>query len=478
MNSGKDSLRVKLCSPDSGFAQAVARALGDSIQIDWSQSFSLAKEPDEKDAWEVVLLDLRAAVSETDGEAGLSFIRESAQIKTAPPVIGIVPADDHALARRVRECGAYDMVTSPPDISHLRLVLRRARAFYELEKETQQLRSERHTNGQFGELLGTSPGMQEVFALALKIAPCDVSVLITGETGTGKELLARAIHRMSPRASGTFLAFSCANLPESLVEDELFGHEKGAFTGAIAQRRGRLEMADRGTLLLDELGDLGLGLQPKLLRVLQERTFERIGGSSPVAVNIRLICATHHDIEGMVRDGKFREDLYYRLNVITLTLPPLRERREDIVFLSNHFLQKFTNQFGKKSRRFSPTALRALEEYDWPGNVRQLENVVQRAVVLADSSTIEAWHLPGPFQKGGDPVVSTRSSFEEEVREFKRRLILRTLRDCQWHKTDTARTLGLARNYLHRLINQLQIRPEATAVPAPAQILPPPGRVM
>jgi DNA-binding NtrC family response regulator len=298
--------------------------------------------------------------------------------------------------------------------------------------------------------------MQKVFALAQKVAPCDVSVLITGETGTGKDMLARAIHELSPRAAGPFVAFSCANLPETLIEDELFGHEKGAFTGATGTRRGRFEAAHRGTLFLDEIGDLALGLQAKLLRVLQQRSFERLGSNTPVAVNIRLLCATHRNLGEMVEQGQFRSDLYYRLNVLEIHVPPLRERRDGIVAMGHHFLMRYAKQFDKSVRRFSPVALRALEEYAWPGNVRELENVIQRAVVMADGPTVELWHLPKPLCNGVEQQQA-ECSYDGEVREFKRRLILRALRDCDGSKSEAARRLGIARGYLHRLINQLHI---------------------
>jgi transcriptional regulator with GAF, ATPase, and Fis domain len=290
--------------------------------------------------------------------------------------------------------------------------------------------------------------------------------LITGETGTGKELLARAIHQTSPRAARPIVAFSCANLPDTLIEDELFGHEKGAFTGALGLRRGRLEMADQGSLFLDEVGDLGLGLQPKLLRVLQERSFERLGGNSTVNVNIRLISATNRNLEEMVQQGKFREDLFYRLNVVHMHIPPLRERRDDIILLAQLFLLAANQQFNKKVKRFSHEALLALEEYAWPGNVRELENAVQRAVVLSEGQTVEVSHLPLNVRKNSDEAAvfnavderaAINSTYEAEVRQFKRRLILRTLRKCSWSKVDSARALGVARGYLHRLINQLEI---------------------
>ncbi len=467
-----DAVRVWFCSSDAGFSQIIVRALGPGFEIQRTDDFSLNKAPALEGWADVLLLDLRATCSENGGEPGLGLLEAAAQADFPPPIIVMLAHDDHALTRKVMENGAFDVLASPPDMVELRLILRRAYRFCQAEKELRLLRSQELVAGRLYELIGTSGGMQQVFALAQKIAPCDVSVLVTGETGTGKELLARAIHRMSPRAAHPFAAFSCANLPETLVEDELFGHEKGAFTGAVMMRRGRLETADRGTLFLDEVGDLSPGLQPKLLRVLQERTFERLGGNTPVAVNLRLVCATNQNLAEMVQHSKFREDLYYRLNVVQLHLPALRDRRDDIPCLAQHFLQRFAQQFGKKPKRFSRLALQALEEYPWPGNVRELENVVQRAVVLAEGPTIEIWHMPAMFNKGFEQPRLVHS-YEEEVRNFKRRLILRTLRECGWRKAETARTLGMARNYLHRLINQLQIRPEADGAAAEVPELPP-----
>jgi DNA-binding NtrC family response regulator len=365
----------------------------------------------------------------------------------------------------VMERGAYDSVSNPPNIADLRLILKRAAKFYSSEREVERLRTSSTAGvGRLHELLGTSAAMQEMFGLVQKIAPCDVNVLITGETGTGKELLARAIHQLSGRCTKPLVAFSCVNLPETLIEDELFGHEKGAFTGAMMARRGRLESADQGTLFLDEIGDLGLGLQPKLLRVLQERSFERLGSNTPVSLNIRLICATNRNLSDMVQKGTFREDLYYRMNVVHMHLPPLRDRREDIPLLAQHFLEISAEQFGKKAKRFSQGAVRTLEEYGWPGNVRELENAVQRAVVLSDGPIVDAWHLP-PSIVSSSETTSVNGLYEEEVRQFKKRLIVRTLRECHWHKAESARVLGVARGYLHRLINQLEIREPEDAEP-------------
>ncbi|MGC2260091.1 MAG: sigma-54 dependent transcriptional regulator [Candidatus Sulfotelmatobacter sp.] len=406
------------------------------------------------------------------------MIDEIRSVPSAPPIIALCDEGNRQVIFQAIERGAYDTVTNPPNIIELRLVLRRAHRFQSAVKEVERLKATAKGSGRLHELLGASAAMQELFALAQKIGPCDVNVMITGETGTGKELLARAIHQLSSRHARPLVAFSCANLPESLIEDELFGHEKGAFTGAFALRRGRLEAADESTLFLDEIGDLALGLQPKLLRVLQERNFERLGGNNTVNVNIRIICATNRSLGELVQEGKFREDLYYRLNVVQMHLPPLRERRDDISLLAQHFLETSAEQFRKKAKRFSRTALQALEDYVWPGNVRELHNAVQRAVVLTEGPTVEIQQLPAPMRGVRETQVFGRS-YEHEVREFKRRLILRTLRDCGWRKAESARTLGVARGYLHRLINQLGIQQVEEDVPVvvPSQ-LPPSTRVM
>jgi DNA-binding NtrC family response regulator len=420
-----------------------------------SPGFEPGSAQDHEGWCSVGLIDLREAGALGSLEAGLALVDEFRGQEQAPPLVVMISGEDQDLMRQVLDKGVYDTIACPPDMVELRLLLQRAHQSSEAEKELRQLQS-RQLHEPMGEMVGATDSMQQVFALARKIAPCDVTALITGETGTGKELLARAIHRLSPRSHGPFVAFSCANLPETLVDDELFGHERGAFTGAVASRRGRFEAAHGGTLFLDEIGDLPLSLQAKLLRVLQQRSFERLGGNSTLTVNIRLLCATHRNLPEMVKQGTFREDLFYRLNVVQLQLPPLRERREGIAVLAQHFLQRFAEQFGKQTARFSSLALGALEEHDWPGNVRQLENVVQRAVVLAEGATVEIWHLPAALGEGFKQHRLTHS-YDDEVRDFKRRLILRTLQECGGNKAETARTLGLARGYLHRLINQLQI---------------------
>lgn len=443
--------------------------LGPGFETRLSDGFQLAENGDLTKWWHVVLLDMRDVTDDAQSQAGFQLMEQICSMENAPPVVAIVPANERDLVLKVTSMGAYDVVESPPKMVELRLVLQRADRYCQTEWNFRQSRADEVGDGHLFDLICPSEQLQAVFAMARKVASCDVTVLISGETGTGKELLARAIHRLSARASAPFVAFSCANLPENLVEDELFGHERGAFTGAVGLRRGRFEMAHQGVLFLDEIGEMPLGLQSKLLRVLQERRFERLGGSTTVSSDVRTICATNRNLPEMVASEKFREDLYYRLNVVPIHIPPLRERRGAVVVLAQHFLQRFSAQFGKNVKRFSPMALHALEEHRWPGNVRELENVIQRAVVLAEKPTIELWHLPKEFHRGFTPMGPVHA-YEEEVRNFKRRLILRTLQECKWNKTEAARRLSVARGYLHRLIAQLEIQPIEPQIQPPMAV--------
>ena len=472
------SIHVSFLSQDLGFADPLARALGAEFETRATDEVQPTRLTNIREWCDVVLLDLRSLSGRSDYDSSLRLLDGIREIPSHPPVIALCDEGNPQSILTAMERGAYDTITNPPNMMELRLLLRRAHRSHAAEQEVERLKSSARKVGRLHELLGISSPMQELFGLAQKIAPCDVNVLITGETGTGKELLAQAIHQMSGRSASSIVAFSCANLPESLIEDELFGHEKGAFTGALTLRRGRIETADQSTLFLDEIGDLGLGLQPKLLRVLQERSFERLGGNNTVNVNIRVICATNRNLAELVQQGKFREDLYYRLNVVQMHLPSLRERRDDICLLAQHFLDNSSEMFKKKAKRFSQPALHALEEYAWPGNVRELSNAVQRAVVLSEGQIVEIWHLPAALRNGlHAPQVSR--PYEEAVREFKRRLVLRTLRECGWRKAESARALGVARGYLHRLINQLGIEEIEEEVPAEIRAqLPPRTQIM
>ncbi len=458
---GTENIRVCFWTGEPDFGAVLGRALGEGFEVGFNV-LDQEKTGCCGEEYDCALLDLRDLPSSVEAAASEHPIERFRKTDFAPPIIVLLGDDDPALSRLMMESGAYDVMVNPPDIVELRMVLRRAHRLYRAEMELRQLRAVQTSAHRFDGLVGVSENMQEVFAMARKVAPCDVSVLITGETGTGKTTLCRALHRLSPRHAGPFVAFSCANLPEHLVEDELFGHEKGAFTGAMATRRGRFEAADGGTLFLDEIGDLPLGLQAKLLRVLHDKTFERLGSNTPITSDVRLVCATHRNLEEMIKKGEFREDLYYRLNVIQLHLPALRERGGGILLLAHHLLQQVCQELNKKVTRFSRLAIEAMDEYAWPGNVRELENAIRRAVVLAEGPMIEVWHLPVKMREGFDQTQKARS-YEEELRDFKRRLVIRTLQKCNGNKAETARALGLARGYLHRLIHDLKIQSEETS---------------
>ncbi|RME40583.1 MAG: sigma-54-dependent Fis family transcriptional regulator, partial [Planctomycetota bacterium] len=303
------------------------------------------------------------------------------------------------------------------------------------------------------EVVGRSRAVQEMLRLADRVAPTHSTVLLLGETGTGKEVLAKYIHRQSPRRDKPFIAVNCAALPETLLESELFGHEKGAFTGAVSQHIGRFELADQGTLLLDEIGDLSASIQVKLLRLIQEKTFNRIGGTRTITSNVRIIAATNRDLQEAITEGTFREDLYYRLNVFPIRLAPLRERREDIPLLIDHFVRQASAELGLPLRKPSPEVVQLLTAYDWPGNIRELANVLERAVLLTESEIILPQHLPPEIKQGGrEPRKGVRG-----LRESERAMIVQALKDTGWNQTQAARLLGISRDNLRYRLKKYNI---------------------
>jgi transcriptional regulator with GAF, ATPase, and Fis domain len=335
------------------------------------------------------------------------------------------------------------------------VALDNARRLQWLEQENERLSTEVSMEQS---LVGEGPRMKEIFQFLSRVGQADSTVLIEGESGTGKELAAKALHRNSPRCAKPFVAINCAAIPENLLESELFGHERGAYTGAVSQRKGRLELADGGVVFLDEVGDMPLALQAKLLRVLQERQFERLGGSHPIKVDIRLIAATNHDLEEAVRNGKFRQDLYYRLAVVTLTMPPLRERREDIHMLTCHFIQKYASRCKVKAKPLSREALAALQNYDWPGNVRELENAIERAMVMGASDTLLPEDLPEALMEQAAPAAAEEGRYHAGIKRYKRELILNAVVAAQGNYVEAAKILGVHVNYLHRLIKNLDLK--------------------
>ena len=395
--------------------------------------------------FDLALVDLRLP-----GMDGLALLKALKSRDPEAEVILITAYGTVETAVEAMKQGAYDYITKPLDFEELRLTVERALQRRALEQEVRFLREELSRVQGVPELIAESPAMKEVMSLVARVGPTNATVLIRGESGVGKEVIARAIHQASRRKKGRFVAVSVAAIPETLLEAELFGYEKGAFTGAARAKPGKFELASGGTLFLDEIGDMPLALQVKLLRALQEREIERLGGIRPIPVDVRIIAATHRDLEALIREGRFREDLYYRLNVVTIWVPPLRERREDILPLAHHFLRKYAEETGKPVKGFTREAERLLLEYPWLGNVRELENAVERAVVLTRNAYIGPEDLP----MGGRAFASSL-----RLEDVEREHILRVLRLTQGNLTRAAELLGIHRNTLREKIRRYGLKP-------------------
>ena len=358
--------------------------------------------------------------------------------------------------------GAFDYLTKPVDIQRLKILLDKIVERLETQREVKALRRQLREHGTFGPLIGNSPAMRKIYQVVEVAAPTSASVLITGESGTGKELVAQTLHQLSPRAAFPFVAINCAAIPETLLESEIFGHEKGAFTGAADRRQGCFELADRGTLFLDEIGEMAPTLQVKLLRVLQERTFRRLGGRAEQSVDVRVIAATNIDPVEAVQKGTLREDLYYRLNVFALRLPTLRERKDDLPLLVQAFVSEFNARNQKAIVGPDQQAMQILEHYEWPGNVRELRNVIERATILSPGPFIEPKHLPPALveELPAPPAPQLALGPGTTVEEAERRLIVMTLAHTSDNKTRAAEILGISLKTLHNKLNKLRLRPK------------------
>mgnify|MGYP001178305724 CR=1 FL=1 len=438
----------------------------------------------EQEQPELVLLDL-----ELPFVSGFEVLRQVQQESTkchpvddnAPPVrvayttpLIVILTAFGTVERAVQamQLGAFDFVPKPFTKDHLAVVIDKALATVTLHRQVETLRKE--VDAQFEPIVSTSKLMSEQLTMAKQAASCSVTVLLLGETGTGKEVVARAIHRWSPRSTKPFIAVNCAAFPENLLENELFGHEKGAFTGAIKREPGKIEIAEGGTLFLDEIGDMPLTMQSHLLRVLQDRSFYRVGGTQEVRADVRFIAATNKDLREAIRQGTFREDLYFRLAVITVALPPLRERMEDLSAIIEHFLNRPSNVGLYRRLRLSDAAFRALQQYSWPGNIRELENVLTRALVLCPSDTIGPEHLSlttAPSLTSTpeiNPEPSTDVlffSYHKSLDAYSQKLIEGSLRRNGWNQTKAAAELGLQRTYLTKLLKQKQIYAKPPTAP-------------
>ncbi len=401
----------------------------------------------------VVVLDLGLPPDPNGASEGLATLEEILSFRPQTKVIVASGNEDRQNAVRAIGLGAYDFYPKPVDIEVLQLIIGRARHLYELEEENRRL-LERDDDGPLSHIIAASPQMMKVFRIIEKVGPTDVSVLLTGESGVGKEVLAKALHALNARADKPFIAINCAAIPENLLESELFGHEKGAFTGAVKQTIGKVEQADGGTLFLDEIGEMPAELQSKMLRFLQEREFERIGGRRTIQVDVRIISATNADLQAHIGTGQFREDLYYRLNEVNIDIPPLRERTGDAVLLARHFLQKFNKQMKRSITGFTNDALAAISAYAWPGNVRELENRMKRAVVMADDKliTIEDLDIEGQTAADGFPTLKqVRERAESEA-------ITKVLALTQNNVTQAAKLLGVSRPTLYDLMRQYNLK--------------------
>ncbi len=404
---------------------------------------------------DVVLSDLHLPPHVEDISEGLAIIEAARDLNPPVQVVVVTGSDSKHAGREAVKRGAYGFFEKPLEADEVLHIVKQAARMRRLEVENARLRDELVGARGFGRLIGSSQSLEKTLKQARAVADTSATVLIIGENGTGKEMLACAIHEESQRARGPFIAVSCAALPESLIESELFGHEKGAFTSATHARMGRFELADGGTLFLDEISELSPNVQVKLLRVLQERAFERVGGTKTLTVDIRLIAASNRDLETEVEADHFRRDLFYRLNVVPLVLPPLRERREDIPGLAAHFAAKAAEKHGRLTPQLSAELIDSLHEYDWPGNVRELENLMERLVLLDRQPSLGLEFLPEKMLKLL-PVqgLPSETTFESEITALKRRLILGALEAEGGNKVAAAKRLGISRSYLHRLISE------------------------
>jgi DNA-binding NtrC family response regulator len=445
---------VLVVDDDDGVRSGLFWALTSDYQVLQASSREEACVLINEEDIEVVVSDLHLPPHVEDIAEGLALIDVARAQEPPLQVVVITGSNSKRAALEAVKRGAYGFFEKPLDSAELLHIVNQAARVRMLEIENRRLRDELARPPGFVHLLGASPALERVLKQARSVASTSATVLLSGENGTGKEMLARAIHEESPRASGPFVAVSCAALPESLIESELFGHEKGAFTSATQTRKGRFELANGGTLLLDEIGDLSQAVQVKLLRVLQERSFERVGGNKTLTVDIRLIAATNRDLEKEVEEGRFRRDLFYRLNVVPLVLPPLRERVDDIPILAANFAAKSAQKYQQPTPVLDPKLIEVLQEFEWPGNVRELENLMERLVVLSNSETLGLEFLPEKMLRAL-PGISTEdeSTLEGAVDAVKRRMILSALHAEAGNKVAAAKRLGISRSYLHRLIN-------------------------
>ena len=447
--------KLLIVEDNSSIATQMKWAFAQDYEVLLAEDRGSALEILKREQPPVVTLDLGLPPRPGEVEEGFVALSELLAQDAMVKVIVITGQGEKDYALKAIGEGAYDFFCKPIQLDELKVVLSRAFYVSQLEHEYRKLQH-RLSGESFEGMLGTSPQIQEVFTSIRKVASTDVPVMIEGESGTGKELVARAIHQQSPRREHPFVVINCSAIPETLLESELFGHEKGAFTGAHIQRKGRFETAQGGTLFLDEIGELSLPLQVKLLRFLQEQKIERVGGREPIVIDARVLAATNKDLNQALKEGKFREDLYYRLGVVTISLPPLREREGDILLLATYLLNKYSGETKKKITGFTTQAIRAIETHDWPGNVRELENRLKRAVIMAEGTklTIQDLELDSiSYKYRGKSLKEAREALEKDI-------IQKALDRNKGNITKAAEELGVSRPNLYELMEKLGIEKE------------------
>lgn len=430
----------------------------EGYRVETTTSAARAIEIIEKEDLDLLIADIRLPEM-----SGMDILKRCREIRPDVPVIMITAYGNMKQAIEALKMGALDYIIKPFDIEELKITVAKGLEKRRLEQENILLKREIRERYSFENMIGKSRQMQEIFALIEKIAGTDSTVLITGESGTGKEMAARAIHVLSRRSDRPFVSINCAALPENLLESELFGHVKGAFTGAVSDKKGMFEVAHRGTLFLDEIGEMSPWTQVKLLRAIQERKIRRVGGTEEIPVDVRIIAATNHDLKKRIEEGKFREELYYRLNVISFEMPPLRRRVEDIPLLVNHFLRKYCQQMGKKMKRISPEAMSLLEMYHWPGNVRELENVIERVVAIEDRETITPASLPPEITmpvKMEETQLLFNPGFNlmDHLDDIARKYLRQALMAANWNMRQAASLLGISYRSIRYLMDKYRIK--------------------
>ncbi len=443
---------ILIVDDEEGIRAQLTLALSGEYEIvEASDHDSAIKAVHEHDP-SLVALDVSLIPGSVDGTEGMTLLRKILEHDSRVKVIMITANDEKPMMLKAVAEGAFDYYVKPINLDEIKVMFKRALYLQQLEKENEQMAAALMEKQSFSEMIGTCDKMQELFRLIRRVAPTDATVLVTGESGTGKELVARALHYASNRRDHPFIVINCGAIPENLLESELFGHEKGAFTDAYTQKIGKVELADKGTVFLDEIGELTLSLQVKLLRFLQEHVIERVGGNKPIELDVRVIAATNSDLQQRMSEGTFREDLFYRLSVVSLDMPPLRMRSDDIVLIATHYLEAYSREAGKKIKGFSKDALKSLLRYSWPGNVRELENKIRRAVILRNSSLINSHDLG--FQNTPESFTFSLKTAREKIEQ---QYIREALAKHKGNISRTSRELGISRVSLYDLMKRYKI---------------------